>query len=40
MDVLLLAAMAATALVSILAAIWIVPALVLAALATAGDEPA
>ena len=38
MDVLLLAAMAATALVGIVAAIWIVPALVLAALASAADD--
>jgi len=40
MDVMLLAALAATALVASLALIWVLPALVIAALATAGDEPA
>jgi hypothetical protein len=40
MDVLLLTAMAATAIVGAVIAIWVVPALVLAVLATATDEPA
>jgi hypothetical protein len=40
MDLLLLAAGGVTALVAVLAAVWIVPLVVLAAIASLADEPA
>jgi len=40
MDLLLLAACGVTALVAVLAAVWIVPLVVVAALVASADEPA